>query len=184
MHLMQPANPRIRLTLSHSSITIDIILKIRENCISLLRIYLFNRSFVVKHDSLKYCKVLHYAGPTTDPRFVNFLQLRVYFHYSYGSIFISSQIPAASNNADLKENTTLMEAALNGVAVACMTNQICAWENQPQETLMKNWKNHKKFNVTKQKQRLRHKIALMLRVFYWCFYLFLLTALYQGIINK
>ena len=69
---MEPTNSIIELIILHSSITFDIILKIRENC-SLLRIYLFNRSFVVEHDLLKYCKVLYYVGPTRDPRFVNFL---------------------------------------------------------------------------------------------------------------
>ena len=53
-----------------------------------------------------------------------------------------------------------------------------------QETLMRNWKNHKKFNVTKQKQQSSYKLTLMLKDFYWCLYLFLLAALYQGIIGK
>ena len=41
---------------------------------------------------------------------------------------------------------------------------------------MKNWKSDNKFNVTKQKQQSSHKFRLMLKVFYWCSYLFLLTA--------
>ena len=36
----------------------------------------------------------------------------------------------------------------------------------------------------RKKQQLSHRLTLMLRVFQWCFYLFLLTALYQGIIGK
>ena len=41
---------------------------------------------------------------------------------------------------------------------------------------MKNWKSDNKANVTKQKQHSSHKFRLMLKVFYWCSYLFLLTA--------
>ena len=43
---------------------------------------------------------------------------------------------------------------------------------------MKNWKSHKKFNVTKQKRQSSHKLKLMLRIFYWCFCLFLWSILY------
>lgn len=114
-----------------------------------------------------------------DPRFVNFSQLWVYFHFVLGSC----------NDADLKKTMKafkLIKSALSDVQLLFeqSTSQVCSGETQHQETLVSNHKNRKKLNVTRWKQQSSHNLTLMQRVFYWSFYLFLLIALYQGIINK
>ena len=64
------------------------------------------------------------------------------------------------------------------------TSKICVGETQHQEILVKNYNSRKKLNITQRKQQQGHKSTPMQRVLCWCFYLFLLSALYQRIIDK
>ena len=77
-------------------------------------------------------------------------------------------------NAD---ETSTEKASDIAVFSARETRFVLGRTSLKQETLMRNWKNHKEVNVTKHKQQSSHKLTLMLRIFYWCFCLFLLAAL-------